>query len=319
MTARPRELAIGGSEIAALFGLHDFLDEFGLWVRKKGKLPPGDGDANPRMLLGTFLQQGIAAYYSHITGKPIEWRDKTERHPEYRFMAYSVDAVVIGERRGVDAKYVSWDQAWRWGETVEEIPPHNVMQAWWYMAALDYLEWDIAALVMGEDRPRIYTVERDLEVEQTMLHKAEQWWQRYLVGDERPPITASAESKRWLQKTFPRHRRKDILPANEDQVLLLDDYATVRNEFDCANDRRQLLETQIKEQIGDHEGLKWPRGQFTWRLTKDSHPVDWEGLAGLLLANHPERAKLLKEFTLTKPGVRRIHYKDARGQEQEVE
>jgi predicted phage-related endonuclease len=310
-----RALAIGGSEIAAIFGVHDYLDEFSLWARKKGELPPQE--ENPRIRLGTFLQQGIAAYYSHLTGNQTEWRDKTERHPEYKFMAYSPDAVVIGQRRGVDVKYVSFDQSPYWGKTVEDIPPRAVMQAWWYMAALDYLQWDIAALVIGADDLRIYTVERDLDVERIMLRRAHDWWKRYLVGDERPPISGSELAHRWLQKKHPRHNRSDVRAADFDQAAMLDEYAGVRDEEDCVKERRALLEAQIKEQIGDHEGLKWPRGKFTWKLSKDSQITDWEGLAQLLLASQAEQEKLLKEFTSTKPGTRRIRYTDRRGRDRE--
>lgn len=311
-----RTLAIGGSEIAAIFGLHDYLDEFSLWARKKGELLPVQ--ETHRINLGQFLQRGIAEYYSHVTGLKTEWRDKTERHPHYPFMAYSPDALVIGERRGLDTKYVSFDQSPRWGKTIEQIPPQAVMQAWWYLAALDYLQWDIAALVVGLDEMRIYTVERDFEVEGVMLRKAREWWERYLVGEERPPITGSETSARWLQKTWPRHRRGDIRTATFEQAAMLDEYAGVRQELDCFNERRQLLEAQIKEQIGEHEGLKWPGGRFTWKLTKDSERVEWEGLAKLLLQGQVEHEKLVKEFTYMKPGVRRIHFRDASGREREI-
>jgi predicted phage-related endonuclease len=311
-----RALAIGGSEIAAIFGAHDYLDEFSLWARKKGELPPQE--ENPRMHLGTFLQQGIAAYYSYLTGNQTEWRDKTERHPDYPFMAYSPDAVVVGQRRGIDVKYVSFDQSPRWGKTIEDIPPHAVMQAWWYMAALDYLSWDIVALVVGADDLRIYTVVRDLDVERIMLRRARAWWERYLVGDERPPISGSELANRWLQKTYPRHRRGDIRKANPEQIAMLEEFAGVKQELDCLNERRKLVVAQIKEQIGDHEGLEWPGGKFTWKRTRDSERTDWEGLALLLLKSQEEREKLLQEFTFTKPGTRRIHFRDRSGREEEV-
>lgn len=315
-----RTLAIGGSEIAALFGAHDYLDAFTLWLRKKGKLPPpeGAGKTNRRMLLGIFLEQGIVAYYSYLTGKKTEWRNRREYHPKYPFMAYSVDAVVAGERRGVDAKCISWDQSWKWGETVDDIPPYVVMQAWWYMAALDYDFWDIAALVRGEDEPRIYTVNRDREMEQLMLERAEEWWRRYLVGDERPPIQASHWANGWLKQSFPRHPKNDVVKAAEKQIALLEEYAQAYRQFDVADEKLKELEIQVKEQIGLHEGLTWPGGKITWRLTKDSAFVEWQKLAQLLIEGRPDAPRLMAEHTQKKEGARRLYFSDRRGRERET-
>lgn len=265
------------------------------------------------MLLGTFLQQGIVAYYSHLTGRVTYWRDKREYHPKYPFMAYSVDALVEGQCRGVDAKYVSRDQGWKWGPTVDEIPPYVVMQAWWYMAALDYPVWDIAALIAGEDEPRIYTVERDLEVEAAMLEKAGEWWKRYLVGDERPPITGAETSHRWLKGAFPRHQRNDIPKAAEKQVELLDHYARVYHQWDQVDDELGKLEAQVKEEIGFHEGLEWAGGRVTWKLAKDSAFVEWKELAEELIKGNPEAPRLMKEHTQKKEGSRRLYFRDRSG------
>lgn len=293
-----------------------------MWARKKEKFTPAPAAASTstsgapkgdrRMLLGSFLQQGIVAYYSYLTGRQTEWRDRKEYHPIYPFMAYSVDAVVTGERRGVDAKCVSWDQSWKWGPTAEEIPPYVVMQAWWYMAALDYPAWDIAALVAGEDEPRIYTIDRDLEVEKVMLEKAEEWWRRYLIGDERPPITGSESSHQWLKRTFPRHQREDIRKAEGKQIALLDDYARVYRQFDAVDNELKRLEAEVKQQIGEHEGLRWPGGQVTWKLSKDSAFIEWQKLAEELIKGNPEAPRLMKEHTQKKEGSRRLYFRDRR-------
>lgn len=311
-----QKLAIGGSEIAALFGLHDFLDEFALWVRKKDRPPAAPARATPsvnRMQLGTFLEPGIIAYYSYLTGKETEPRHRREYHSKYPFMAYSVDALVKGERRGVDAKCISWDQSWKWGATVDQIPPYVVMQAWWYMAALDYPLWDIAALVAGE--PRIYTVERDREVEEAMLVKAEEWWKRYLVGDEQPPITGAESSHLWLKRTFPRHQRDDIQKAHGNQIGLLKEYARVYSQWDEVDDELKQLEAEVKQQIGGHEGLEWSGGKITWKLSKDSAFVEWKELAEKLIAGHPEAPRLMAEHTRKKDGARRLCFRDKRGRE----
>ena len=314
-----RQPRIGGSEIAAIFGRHDFLDEFGLWARKKGDLPrEQDGPSMARMRLGKHLEQGIVSYAAELQGWRYEWSDKTVRSEEYPFMVSTPDALMPEIRWGIDAKLVGWDQAWRWGRSVDHIPDHVVMQAWWYMAHFHYDGWYVAALIMGEDTPRIYPIPRDPEAERIILRRGKAWWERYLVGDERPPITASRESDTWLRRHHPRPTRADIVVANPDQSEILDEYAQVRRDWASIDKRRQDLEAEIKAAIGDREGLRWPGGKFTWKLTKDWIRVDWEELAKILVERHPAGAQLQKEFTYTKPGSRRIYYKSARGEEMEM-
>lgn len=311
-----RELRIGGSEIAAPFNRHEFLTPFGLWVRKKGGVPRDEGNA--RMRLGKHLEQGITSYAAEIMNWEYEWCDRTFKSEKYPFMASTPDALMPKIRWGIDAKLIGWDQAHRWGKTVDRIPDHCVMQAWWYTIHFDYEGWYIVALVMGEDTPRVYRVPRDRSVEPYLLRGAERWWKRYLIGDERPPITASDQADRWLKHTFPKDTRPVIDRANDQEAELLDEYAETRRFHDHYERLRQDLEAKLKATIGERSGLQWPGGKFTWKKTKDSVHTDWEGLANVLVEQHAAGDTLLKEYTYPKPGVRRIYYKSARGEEVEL-
>jgi predicted phage-related endonuclease len=310
-----RELRIGGSEIAAVFDRHAFLDQFGLWARKKGGAPREEGNA--RMRMGKHLEQGITSYAAEIMHWDYEWCDRTFKSEKYPFMVSTPDALMPKIGWGIDAKLVGWDQAHRWPKKGPP-PDHVVMQAWWYIVHFDYAGFYVVVLVMGEDEPRIYPVPRDPDAERAMLRGAERWWKRYLIGDERPPITASDQADSWLKHKYPRNQRLLIDRANDDEADLLDEYAEVRRNHDCVDQRRRDLEAQIKDAIGTRAGLEWPGGKFTWKRTKDSIQTDWEGLASVLLERHPAKEALLGEYTNPKPGVRRIYYKSARGEEVEV-
>jgi len=310
-----RELAIGGSEIAAIFGMHDYLDEFGLWVRKKD--PTVRDEPTPRMRLGKHLEVGIIEYYAELENLDVEWCDKTSRHPEHKFMAYTPDALVRGERRGADAKLVGWDQAHRWGHDAEHIPEHAVLQAHWYMIAMDYLRWDVVALVTGEDQPRIYPVERDMAMERVILKKAREWWERYLVGDERPPITGTYASSTWVKRKYPQPRT-GVAEANAEESALLDQYAAVHSRFRSLEAEKNLLGNKLKQAIGEREGLSWSGGKFVWMKMRNTERVEWDVLANALLENNPAKEKLLAEFSVQVPGIRRVYFKPAKGEEIEL-
>lgn len=300
-----RQQAIGGSDIAAILGCDPYRDRFSLWAQKRGELPPAEPSL--RMQLGKDLEQGIVQHYSRLTGRPTRWVDTTYQHPERPWMVYSPDAVCTNEKRGVDAKLVGWDQRHKWGASADDIPEGVQLQAHWYMDAMDFPLWDIAALV-GNDL-YIYTLERDVELERAMLAEAEEFYRRYLIGDERPALGATDASGDWLKRRFPRHRA-DIRAANEQEIGWLNEYSDVRAEQRALEINRRLLENQIKLVIGDHEGLIWPEGRLTWKKTKDRLATNWEALANSLLNGYSDDEKkgLIQAHTETRPGVRRIWF-----------
>jgi predicted phage-related endonuclease len=227
------------------------------------------------------------------------------------FMSYSPDAFCIAERRGVEIKFVNWDQRAGWGDgsTEDDIPMRVVMQTWWYMAGMDFDLWDVFALIGGV--PRVWTIHRDREAEKSMLERAEEWHARYILGDDRPAMAGTEEAIRWLQRAYPKHREDSIREATPEEVEMLDTYVTVRAMLYEAEHERKVLECEIKAAIGDDEGLRWPWGKFTWKKCKDSEKVNWQGMATGLLAEYVKdpdlRATLFGIYTKTKPGTRRIH------------
>lgn len=309
-----RQYGIGGSEVGAIFGVDEMRDEFSLWAEKKGGLPRPEPGI--RMIVGKALEEGVLKLYTYKTGRPVEYYDRTMRHPDRPWMVYTPDALCTTERRGVDAKVVFWDQRRKWGHEADEIPERIQLQCWWYMAGMDYDVWDVAAL-MGEGEPRVYTIERDREAERVMLARVEQWHRRYIIGDERPAIDASDEAARWLQQAFPAHKRPDIQPATADEIDLLEAYAYVRRIEKSLAPQRALLESRLKEAIGGREGIAWDGGKFTWRRTKDSTYTDWESLGTALLFNfmkdEKERAQVLAEYARVKEGFRRIRFDAVEG------
>ena len=307
-----RRLGIGGSDVGALFNVDPYRDAFSLWAEKKGGMQRAqNNDGNIRQIVGKALEPGVLKLYEWKTGREVLPCDVTQQHPVRPWMVYTPDALVVGEKRGVDAKVVFWDQRRKWGLTADDIPHHIQLQCWWYMACMDYDAWDVAALI-GEGEPRIYSIDRDEDAEKVLVTRVGEWYARYIAGDEMPPIDGSGDASRWLQQTFPDHARPDIVQASVAEIAWLEEYAAVRGEQKVLSERRDLLENRIKQSVANHEGLVWERGKFTWRKTKDSSSIDWEGMAQQLLTAYvPDtaaRLTLIEEHTRQKPGHRRIHF-----------
>jgi predicted phage-related endonuclease len=302
-----RRTRITSTDLGPIFGVDEWRDAFSVWAEKKGRLPARE--PTPRMRMGKFLERGIVAAYGAVTRREPVWCDETVCHPERDWMAASPDALCAGERRGVDAKLVFWDQRRKWGATPDDIPESIQVQMWWMMAVLEYDVWDVAALV-GDDLPRVYTFERDREIERALIAKAEEFWRRHILGDEVPAIGGSAAAGVWLQQAFPTHRRPDLRAATAEEIADLEQCVQVRIEQRVLAEERACLENRLKLAVGEREGLYWPEGKFTWRKTRDQTVTDWESMATGLLHAHvkdaEERETLTGIYRTTKPGPRRV-------------
>jgi predicted phage-related endonuclease len=304
-----RRRCITSTDIGPIFGVDEWRDAFSVWAAKKGEIElPAP---TPRMRLGTFLQKGIMEAYSAFTGRPTIWIDKTYQHPERAWMACSPDAIVTGERRGVDAKLVFFDQRRKWGANPNDIPESIQLQMWWMMAVTDYEAWDVAALI-GEDMPRVYEFQRDLEAERVMIARADEFYRRYIVGNEVPPIGGSAAAGIWLKQAFPTHKPADLRPATEAEIAAMEVYARLKYEEKELKKHKEALENEIKLAIGEQEGVFWPGGKFTWKLVKGRKVTNWEEIArGLFNQYVPDlelRQKLEELQTYTEKGYRRIWF-----------
>ena len=310
-----RRRGIGGSEIAALFGVDEYKSAFSVWLDKKGIRTEGDHadeDANDRMMMGRVLEPAVLELYSRMTHRAILSPHTSYQHPDWPFMVWSPDALVVGEKRGVEAKVAFMEQRRKWGWEADAIPLRVQFQCFWYMAATDYPVWDVVAF-LGDGLPRIYTLTRlDAAHERAMLQRAEEWWQRYIVGDEQPGIDDSDAAGRWLVAAYPAHRPNSIREATEEEAQLLRHYIIVRIAAAKLEATRKAQEVAIKQAIADGEGLRWDESNlFTWRKSKDSSGTDWEAMATALLYNfvkEPEaRQELYERFAITKQGTRRIN------------
>jgi len=307
MSDELRRTRIGGSEVGAVLGCDPYRDAHALWVFKHGLAEPGP--PNIRMKLGLALEPGVLHLYADDTGYTVTRGGYMCPHPTIPFMVYSPDGLIDGERRGVDAKVVSYDQRHHWGEDADHVPPHIQLQCHWYMIALNYEYWDLAVVFPGLEFRR-YTIEKDPVFEEWILERAEEYWRRYLIGDEEPPIGAAEASKHYLARRFPRnlHPPRDATP---EETAWLEEYGELRRAAKSLETAKKTLQARLTRAIGDSDGLLWSRGKMTWKLTKDSSKIQWEKLGESLLKDYAddEKAALEHQFTETKPGYRRVYYR----------
>ncbi len=314
-----RSKGIGASEIAAICGLDTRRDVFSVWAEKRGKVERSA--PNARMRGGKRFEGVVTEWYAESTHQVVQWFDQTLQNPERPWQVFSPDAFVLfaGHQQivkyediaahvhgGVDAKVASWDQIHLWGESgTDEVPEHVSLQCQWSCSAAKLPWWDVA-LMAGTDELRVYRIHHDQELEAMLLEIGDKFWHGNVLANVAPQPGPSPATKEALFKMFPRSNEK-MRAATDQEVELIQILHLAKIAEKTAKLHLAKAENQVKLAIADDDGLIAGQDKVTWRLSKSTEGVDFEALAGELLADNPKAEELkTKHWKVLKQGSRRF-------------
>lgn len=208
-----RRAGLGASDVAAILGYSQYRTPVQVWMEKTGQ--SSDDSDSMRLRFGQHNEEFVAREYSAVTGLRVQRYNPMLQHPDYPCVIGHVDRLVIppgakvaahrGEirtDRGLEAKTVDgyvYRYSGEWGEPgTDECPTVYLIQCAIYMALTQCPRWDLAALIGSGSAPlAIYPLSRDRDLEDELLRRSAEWWQRHVVGNVAPD------------------------PVNEDDVALL--------------------------------------------------------------------------------------------------
>ena len=281
-----RRSGLGGSDMSAILGIDG--SAFAVWA---SKTLPVEDDARPvnnRMRWGKRLERAIADEYAALTSRPVDFLgERVFRHPEHAWWIGSPDAGVgavgadvaaVPYERGLEIKTSGLDQRWRFGDGADDVPERFIVQVAHYMPLLDVDVFDVHVLIGGND-DRIYTIQRDPQLEAVIAETGERWWKRHVEGNVPPPIDASPAVGEYLRRRFPR-AVVDVREATAEEADILRRCQEAREAFAAAELRKDALENAVKAAIGEAGGIRLGEAKVTWPETKGR--VQWERVARAL-------------------------------------
>jgi len=273
-----RRTYVGGSDIAAVMGLSKWAGPRHVALQKRGLVPPMV--PNDRMALGIAMEPAIVSAYAATKGRKV-WRPGLRRLEGTTVIATRVDGL-SGDLeaevpdRCVEVKNVHYSQADYWGaEGSNIIPIDYLCQALWHCGIWGLPVCDVVACVGGE--PRYFTVDADPETFGRMVDRAQEFWERYVDGDEEPPVDATASTTDDLKRIAWRDDAMLAATAEHDQLAM--DLLALRDSLKTMETAKDLLENQLREAIGENSGIRGSTYAATWRPAKGRMVVDWQSIA----------------------------------------
>jgi len=303
-----RNGGLGGTDAAALLGLHPYKTALGVYLEKTGA--GSDFKPNSAMEWGTRSEPMIAEKYSDRMGLESDGRGLylftpgTLIHPDQDWAYGSPDRIVTdSEGRwlwGLEIKTTGFRSEHRWGESgSNKFPQEYLLQCVWYMAitrALGRLAgwdpipfWDLAVLITGQEY-RQYRIMHDQELEDILLGEGAEFWESSIL-QENPPDIVARDSKD-LPRLWPRDDGY-MIEADETHDDLARDLLQLNGQIDELEEKREDIKTALKIMIGEAAGIEGSGFRFTWKSQKAGKKVDYKGLVKAM--NPP--ADLVESYT----------------------
>lgn len=288
-----RRKGIGGSDVAALFGLHPFKTALDVYRDKVGEAPPVE--PSPAMLRGRYLEDVAVVRYEERTGRRTR-RWGMRKHREHPFLLASVDRQILA---GPDNDT---------GPLEVKCPG---LQVFWQIkrrGLLDYmiLQGQHEALVWGYDYTgfAIFSAEHfqvldfdvgaDPEVGQRIVEVAGEFWEKHVLRGIPPEDTAAPPID------LPEVNGEVVVREDPRFVSALDDYFQADELAKEAAQLKDAAKARAKILAGDlgvFEGgdyrlyyrMQEGRRSFQQKNLAAAHPIDPQALQQILLSLQGER------------------------------
>lgn len=200
-----RRMFLGGSDIAAIFGVSPWKTAYELWEEKTAEElvePTVEPQREKLYRRGKRFEPWVIELLEEETGIFVVKRNQRYVDFEHEFMACEIDFEYMGELGlcNGDVKTISPFAAHDWGEEgTDEIPLYYCLQFMWGMMVTGRPSTLVAAMI-GADDLRIYEVKRDEELIGEIRRRAIAFWNDNVLVKEPPPPATIGDTHKILSK-----------------------------------------------------------------------------------------------------------------------
>ena len=244
---RIRRQGIGGSDIAAIAGVHPWRSPLSVYLEKMGELEPEENEA---MRWGRILEPIVAQEFARrYPDYQVRRVNAVLQHPEVPYFLANIDREV--RRRGSQPGVleIKTSSAWMGGRWHNEVPDHVMAQVQWYLGITGYT-WAVVAVLIGGNDYREFEIERDDEVIELLQQIGKKFWEDHVIP--KVPPAAEAVDLDVLKQLHPESNGQEIsLPPTA--YDLFDEYDHAKLAYSEAEKRLNAVKAKLQALLGDNE------------------------------------------------------------------
>lgn len=192
---------VGGSDVAAIFGVSPWTTPLELWLIKKGRIKPPEKSNADQLQMGHLLEPIAAYWYEQKSGNAVTEDTNLYQHADHPYALANFDRRFTrasdGEPGILECKSCTYHKAEDWAE--DAIPLYYELQLRFYLAVADV---DIGAFsaVWGNNPDNdlaMPEIVRDRAKEDMIFERLEEWiWS---LENDKPPTMQDVKPKLALE------------------------------------------------------------------------------------------------------------------------
>ena len=186
---------VGGSDVAAIFGVSPWTTPLELWRIKKGLMVPPVKDNSAQLEMGHMLEPIVAHFYAKRTGNMVYDDTNMYQHADHPYALANFDRRYKRASDGADGilecKSCTYHKADDWAD--DAIPIYYEFQLRFYLAVADVEIGDFGCLWGNNPEIDLATpgIQRDRAKEDLIFERLDEWiWS---LEHDKPPTMADVK------------------------------------------------------------------------------------------------------------------------------
>lgn len=299
-----RRRGVGSSDVAQILGLSPWGSPYACWLEKVSDRP--ENEPTDDMTFGRYAEAMVLAWFTDHTGLVVKNQQLEVQHQDYAHFIATLDGTaheslagdeILSTAIGVVEAKSTRDSEEEWAAG---IPIQYRIQTTWQLIVTGMSHAFVPTLHRFSGRFHLYEVELDQADVDYVVPRVTEWWERYVVTGNPPPIDDSLATTRALKEQWP--TPEGTVDADEparELVARLHAHkamakVTERNIDQAENELRALLAD--REALVDGENAKGrPKVIASWKSQNGKGVTDWAPIH----EQYPDLAAVIAAHTTT--------------------
>ncbi|NYZ69347.1 YqaJ viral recombinase family protein [Endozoicomonas sp. SM1973] len=263
-----RRLGIGGSDVAAILGVHPHKTALEVWAEKTGKVEPKDLSNIEAVHFGNELEDVVAREYMRRTLREVRQVNKTMICKAQPWLVGNLDRRVVGLKRVLELKtadkmVVQYGKQWGKGNVYsiddqgnviavilcDEVPDTYLLQCLHYMIVTGWKVADLAVLI-GGNQYRDYTIKFNEQLASAVCQRLKDFWFNNVIADVAPePQNTSDLDMLHAQDNG------EVIEANNEVLELVERNKEVKQQMKSLQQELNSNSFEIKNYMGSNSVL----------------------------------------------------------------
>lgn len=282
-SSRLMDYRIGGSDVSKI--LNRCPESHGgpwqFWLSRKHPSILTRDDESAEQRRGKRYERRVLEDYAHDFGiqtwTPREFfgtapESEIVIHGAEAWMVMTPDAFGFDPLAGLwgipEAKTSAMAEEWGpsqdipvWREEYQAVMPvHIVLQGYWYLE-ISGLPWlDVVVLIVCSSNSglnvRRYRLHADRFTQAQLVAAVSAWRERYLLGEEVPPVTPEDECRNFLGTRF--GKSETFRDPTDDELIMAVEFVALRQRIKADTARAKMLEAALLGSMAESGGLYIP-------------------------------------------------------------